>query len=81
MKRMMMYWLCMGMACSAQAGLEDLVITEIKVTPTTQEFVEIHNKGVDTVSLTNVYLTDATFSNGNSRHYHLKKWHQLNTHW
>ena len=63
--------LCMGMALSSQAGLEDLVITELTITPTAGEFVEIHNKGNDTIDLSNVYLTDATFSSGNIYYYQL----------
>ncbi|MEZ5473047.1 MAG: endonuclease [Marinicella sp.] len=71
MKKIFCMALCMGMALSVRAGLEDLVISEIAVTPTAGEFVEIHNKGVDLIDLSDVYLTDATFSNGNVYYYQL----------
>jgi len=63
--------LCMSTIFSSHAGLEDLLITEIAVTPTPGEFIEIHNSGIDTVDLTDVYLTDATFSNGNVYYYQI----------
>ncbi len=63
--------LCMGTVFTSHAGLEDLLITEITVTPTAGEFVEIHNSGSDVIDLTDVYLTDATFSNGNVYYYQL----------
>lgn len=62
MKKTSLFLLCLGMAMTAQAGLEDLVITEIVVTPTAGEFFEIHNKGVTQLDLSNVYVTDATGS-------------------
>jgi endonuclease I len=68
------YFYCVlftGMAFSTHAGLEDLIISEIVVTPTNAEFIEIHNKGLTNLDLTNVYLTDATFSNGNTYYYQL----------
>ncbi|MFC2030031.1 hypothetical protein ACFLWA_04800, partial [Chloroflexota bacterium] len=37
-----------------------LLITELVVTPTEGEFIEIYNPGASAVILTNVYLTDAT---------------------
>ncbi len=52
----------MGTALNVQAGLEDLVISEIVVTPTSGEFFEIHNKGNTTLDLSDVYVTDATGS-------------------
>jgi endonuclease I len=54
--------LCIGMAFSSKAGLEDLVISELAVTPTEGEFIEVHNKGNDTIDLSDVYLTDATYT-------------------
>ena len=42
--------------------LANLLITEIVVTPTGGEFIEIHNKGNVTIDLSDVYLTDATFT-------------------
>ncbi len=45
---------------------DHLLITEIAVTPTAGEFVEIHNPTGSAIDLSNYYLTDATsVSNGN----------------
>ncbi len=71
MKIITSLWLCTGMAFIAQAGLEDLLITEIKIVPNSDEFIEIHNKGLDPIDLSDVYLTDATFSNGGTYYYQL----------
>ncbi|MGJ8664068.1 MAG: endonuclease [Marinicella sp.] len=62
MKKLSTILLCMGTAFSVQAGLEDLIITEIVVTPTEGEFFEIHNRGAVPLDLSNVYVTDATGS-------------------
>ncbi len=59
---------------NSQAGTidqADLLITEIVTTPTAGEFIEIHNKGANTIDLSDVYLTDATYSNGNTYYYQL----------
>jgi len=56
---------------SIHANLSDLLITEIAITPTDGEFIEIHNKGGNVVDLSDVYLTDATYSNGNTYYYQL----------
>ncbi|MCF6226867.1 MAG: endonuclease, partial [Xanthomonadales bacterium] len=53
------------------ADVSDLLITEIAVTPTAGEFIEIHNSGVTDVDLTDVYLTDATFANGGVYYYQI----------
>jgi len=53
------------------AGVEDLLITEIAVTPTAGEFIEIHNSGATAVDLTDVYLTDATFAGGGTYYYQI----------
>ncbi len=47
---------------ASKADIADLLITEISVTPTAGEFIEIHNSGAAPVDLTDVYLTDATFT-------------------
>ncbi len=54
----------------ALSDVSDLLITEIAVTPTLGEFIEIHNSGATTVDLTNVYLTDATFAGGAGTYYY-----------
>lgn len=56
--------------CSAQANLSDLLISEIAITPTEGEFIEIHNKGGNVVDLTDVYLTDATYPGGGGTYYY-----------
>ncbi len=71
MKQCLILLLCVGTAIPAQAGLEDLLISEINIIPNSDEFIEIHNKGVDVIDLSDVYLTDATFSNGNVFYYQL----------
>ena len=52
-------------------GQSKLLITEFVQTPTAGEFVEIYNPGGAGVDLTNVYLTDATFSGGNTYYYQI----------
>ncbi len=54
---------------SAQANVGDLLLTEIVNTPDNAEFVEIYNNGTTTVSLDDVYLTDATYSTGGAYYY------------
>jgi len=75
MKYLMMTVL-MAAPYSGQAGvptteLENLLISEVVITPTAGEMIEIHNKSAFTLNLDNVYLTDATFSNGNVYYYQL----------
>jgi len=53
------------------ADVGDLLITEIAVTPTVGEFIEIYNSGATAVDLTNVYLTDATFAGGGIYYYQI----------
>lgn len=46
-----------------------LLITEIKVTPTDGEFIEIYNASPTMIDLSNVYLTDATYATGEKYYY------------
>ncbi|MCB0307000.1 MAG: choice-of-anchor J domain-containing protein, partial [Calditrichaeota bacterium] len=46
-----------------------LLLSEIVVTPTEGEFVEIFNPGTDPVDLSNYYLTDATFAGDGTYYY------------
>ncbi len=46
-----------------------LLLSEIVVTPTEGEFTEIYNPGSTTVDLSDVYISDATFSNGSVFYY------------
>ncbi|MCP4568271.1 MAG: hypothetical protein GY841_11900 [FCB group bacterium] len=47
----------------------ELLLTEIAVTPTTSEFIEIHNPTGATLDLSDVYLTDATNSGSGVYYY------------
>lgn len=46
-----------------------LLLTEIVVTPTAGEFIEIYNPNNEAVALDNYYLTDATFASNGSYYY------------
>ena len=57
---------------SATVSGQELLITEIVVTPTAGEFIEIHNPSDSvTVDLSNVYITDATFAPGGIFYYNI----------
>ena len=43
-------------------GANHLLVTEVAVTPTPVEFIEIHNPTANAVDLTKYYLTDAWFT-------------------
>ncbi len=49
----------------------DLLLTELVVTPTGGEFIEIHNPTAQNIDLSDVYLTDATFAGGNTFYYNI----------
>ncbi|MBV7329304.1 lamin tail domain-containing protein [Chloroflexi bacterium TSY] len=53
------------------APTPSLLLTEIVVTPTGGEFVEIYNPNSTAVDLSNVYLTDATFAGGGTFYYNI----------
>ncbi|MCA9948091.1 MAG: ExeM/NucH family extracellular endonuclease [Anaerolineales bacterium] len=53
------------------SGVPQLLITEIVVTPTAGEFVEIYNPGAAPVDLSDVYLTDATFAGSSTYYYQI----------
>ncbi len=48
-----------------------LLMSEIMVGPSDAEFVEIINTSTETIDLSDVYLTDATFANGNVFYYQI----------
>jgi DNA/RNA endonuclease YhcR with UshA esterase domain len=50
---------------------DHLLITEIVVTPTEGEFVEIHNPTNNVIDLSDYYLTDATFAGGGAYYYNI----------
>ena len=52
-------------------GLLPLLLSEIVVTPTEGEFIEIHNPNGVAVDLSDVYLSDATFATGGVFYYNI----------
>ncbi len=48
-----------------------LLLTEVTVSPTAGEFIEIYNPNATAVDLTNVYITDATFAGGGAYYYNI----------
>lgn len=60
------------MITSFTAWGQELLLTEIVVTPTAGEFIEIHNPSDSaTVDLSDVYITDATFAPGGIFYYNI----------
>ncbi|HSO26438.1 MAG TPA: ExeM/NucH family extracellular endonuclease, partial [Anaerolineales bacterium] len=57
--------------CDGPVTQPPLLLTEIVVTPTGGEFIEIYNPGSAAVDLSNVYLTDATYASGGTYYYNL----------
>ncbi len=57
--------------CGEVAATTALLLTEIVVTPTDGEFIEIYNPGSASVDLSNIYLTDATFARGSVYYYNI----------
>ncbi len=55
----------------AVAADDHLLLTEIVVTPTDGEFIEIHNPTDSAIDLSNYYLTDATFAGGLTYYYNV----------
>ena len=63
-------FLILVFAVSTKVIAQDhLLLSEIVVTPTAGEYVEIVNPTASTIDLTNYYLTDATFSGGSVYYY------------
>src|SRR6056297_3610583 len=60
-----------NLALAGPATADRLLLTEIVVTPTGGEFVEIFNPNADPVDLSDVYLTDATFAGGGVFYYNI----------
>jgi predicted extracellular nuclease len=58
-------------ACELQAPPPEVLISEIVVTPTAGEFIEIYNPTPATIDLSDVYLTDATFAGGGTYYYNI----------
>ncbi|MGB0385309.1 MAG: ExeM/NucH family extracellular endonuclease [Ardenticatenaceae bacterium] len=53
------------------ANAPSLLLTEVKAQPTAGEFIEIYNPTTDTIDLSDVYLTDATFGGGSTYYYNI----------
>ena len=53
------------------AAGQPLLLTELVVTPTAGEFIEIYNPGASSVELSSYYLTDATFAAGGVFYYNI----------
>ena len=58
-------------SCELPVPAPDLLLSEIVVTPTNGEFVEIYNPTGTSINLSDVYLTDATFSSGGVFYYNI----------
>lgn len=52
-------------------GIQPLLISEIVVTPTAGEFIEIYNPNATAMDLSNVYITDATFAGEATYYYNI----------
>ena len=57
--------------CAAGPVVPDLLLTELVVTPTAAEFIEIYNPTGSALDLSNVFLTDATFAGGGTFYYNI----------
>ncbi len=53
------------------AGVQQLLISEIVVTPTAAEFIEIFNPNATAMDLSDVYITDATFAGSSTYYYNI----------
>ncbi|MEM1176525.1 MAG: lamin tail domain-containing protein, partial [Pseudomonadota bacterium] len=58
-------------SCSLPEQVPDILLSEIVVTPTAGEFIEIHNPTAAAIDLSNIYVTDATFAGGNVFYYNI----------
>jgi hypothetical protein len=56
---------------SAIFAQNHILITEVVVTPTDGEFIEIYNNTSGTIDLSDYYLTDATYANGGAYYYNI----------
>lgn len=58
-------------ACELAVPPPDVLLSEVVVTPTAGEFIEIHNPTAGVIDLSDVYLTDATFAGGGTYYYNI----------
>jgi hypothetical protein len=61
MKKMLIV-IFLGFFCTGLFAQDHLLVTEICVSPTDGEFIEIYNPTNETIDLTNYYISDATYS-------------------
>jgi len=71
MRKMLLFLVLTMLAAMSAQAQDHLLITEFVVTPTSGEFVEIHNPTDAPVDLSNYYLTDATFAGGSTYYYNI----------
>ncbi len=57
--------------CTLAGAADHLLISEVVVTPTSGEFVEIFNPTDTAIDLSDVYLTDATYAGGGQYYYNI----------
>jgi predicted extracellular nuclease len=58
-------------SCELPEPTPDVLLTEIVVTPTGGEFIEIQNPTAAAIDLSDVYITDATFAGGGTFYYNI----------
>ena len=58
-------------SCTLPEPSPDILLSEVVVTPTAGEFIEIFNPTASSIDLSDIYLTDATFSGGNIFYYNI----------
>jgi predicted extracellular nuclease len=58
-------------ACELPVPTPDVLLSEIVVTPTGGEFIEIYNPTAAAIDLSDVYVTDATFAGGGNYYYNI----------
>jgi predicted extracellular nuclease len=58
-------------SCELPVPAPDLLLSEVVVTPTIGEFIEILNPTGSSIDLSDVYLTDATFAGGSVFYYNI----------
>jgi hypothetical protein len=58
-------------SCTPVVSTPELLLSELVVTPTGGEFIEIYNPTAAVVDLSDVYVTDATFASGGTYYYNI----------
>ena len=68
---MLVTLLPLNAAPAGATGGDHLLVSEIVVTPTAGEFIEIHNPTGGAIDLSDYYVTDATFAPGGTFYYNI----------